>query len=306
MGADASNQNNEYEYNPEDAGDGDDDDDYDPSSFNFGNDATEQQDTAMTEAETAPTATETAPAEQLSKPKTVGGFIVEESDEEDEEDSAAAPAPSQLNGTEGAQSGLGAAAVSNAAQDVSLASEPTQDSAAAQNAQAQAQASLNGSTATTPAPAMSNDVASTSAFTAPAASLPLAQGKTEVISPAAAGTHGTTSVSATPKPSINGVTAPPDNNAVPPTPTTQRLPHDKVGRLEDRIKEDPKADTQAWLELIQHYRDKEQITNVRKVYERALEVFPTAVRLPPTPSSAFPVHTLLQASSSIRTFAITY
>ncbi|TKA77653.1 hypothetical protein B0A55_04619 [Friedmanniomyces simplex] len=97
------------------------------------------------------------------------------------------------------------------------------------------------------------------------------------ISPAAAvGTQGTVSVSATPKPSVNGTTAPSDSNAVPFTPTTQRLPHDKVGRLEDRIKEDPKADVEAWWELIQHYRDKDQRDNARRVFDRMLEFWPTS------------------------------
>ena len=278
-----------YDHNAQDAGD--DDDDYDPSSFNFGDQGNSaQQDMAMTEAGQQPAHTETAAAEQTSKPKTVGGFIVDESDGEEEQEGV--PPPSQLSGTEGTQSGLGAAAISDAAQqmagtqDVStLASEPTQDSAAAQNAQA----SLNGSTAATPTPvptSTSVDPSSASAFTTPAAQVQAQQGKAENISPAAAGTHGTVSVSATPKPSVNGVTAPPEKPAVSQTPTSARLPHDRVGRLEDRIAEDPKADTAAWLELAQHYREKDQIDNVRKTYDRMLEWFPTAVRTIPTSATA--------------------
>ncbi|KAI6795578.1 Suf-domain-containing protein [Hortaea werneckii] len=293
-------QQQQSDSNVQDAGD-EEDDDYDPTSFNFGGDGA--NDAPMAEAPQQPAHPEgaAAPAEQTSKPRTVGGFIVEESDDEEEHQNqnqnnssinADVPPPSQLNGTAGAQSGLGAAAVSDAAQqmaetqDVStLASEPTQDSAAAQNAQAQAQAqaSLNGSTAATPTPlpaSTSVDPSSASAFTAPAASLPVAQGAQDHVSPAAAGTHGTTSVSATPKPSVNGVTAPSDHAPTPQVPTSSaRLPHDKVGRLEDRIKEDPKADTAAWLELVQHYREKDQIDNVRRTYDRMLEYFPTAPSL---------------------------
>ncbi|KAI7481417.1 hypothetical protein KC351_g6447, partial [Hortaea werneckii] len=160
-------QQQQSDSNVQDAGD-EEDDDYDPTSFNFGGDGA--NDAPMAEAPQQPTHHEgaAAPAEQTSKPRTVGGFIMEESDDEEEHQNqnqnnhsinADVPPPSQLNGTAGAQSGLGAAAVSDAAQqmaatqDVStLASEPTQDSAAAQNAQAQAQAqaSLNGSTAATP------------------------------------------------------------------------------------------------------------------------------------------------------------
>ncbi|KAI6972042.1 hypothetical protein KC321_g6454, partial [Hortaea werneckii] len=162
-------QQQQSDSNVQDAGD-EEDDDYDPTSFNFGGDGA--NDAPMAEAPQQPTHHEgaAAPAEQTSKPRTVGGFIMEESDDEEEHQNqnqnnhsinADVPPPSQLNGTAGAQSGLGAAAVSDAAQqmaatqDVStLASEPTQDSAAAQNAQAQAQAqaSLNGSTAATPTP----------------------------------------------------------------------------------------------------------------------------------------------------------
>ncbi|KAK5126393.1 hypothetical protein LTR85_010629 [Meristemomyces frigidus] len=276
MDDEPSNENGEEAYDHQD--DGDEDDDYDPSSFSFGDSAAEptaQQDTVMPDQpQPVPATTEVSATEQTTKPRTVGGFIVEESDEEDEEDMA--PVPSQSNGTEGTQSGLGATAVSEAAQDVSLASEPTQDSAAAQQS---AQASLNGSAATaiTTLPGVPDALVAPSAVSASDASLTAQQdqGKQEDIS---AGTNGTVSISATPKPSVNGVTAPPDHT-VPPTPTSARLPHDKVGRLEDRIKDDPKADTQAWLELIAHYREKDQIDNVRRVYDRMLEVFPTAPSL---------------------------
>lgn len=289
-------QNGEYNYSAEDAGD--DDEDYDPSSFDFGN-STKDATADNMQVDSQPAASQPEPA---SKPKTKGGFIIEESDddeEEEDEDTHTAPPPSQANGTEGTQSGLGAVAVSEQAdaQDVPLASEPTQDSAAAQNASAQqTAASLNGSAATsTPiidtASAVPAFDASSSAVSQPAAaaSLPTAQreeGKQDIISPAAAGTAGPTSVSATPKPSVNGVTVPPDtnstSNAVPQTPTSARLPFDKVGRLEDRIKDDPKADAEAWWELIQHYRDKDQLDNARAVFQRMLEVWPTSVRtLPP-------------------------
>jgi hypothetical protein len=60
-------------------------------------------------------------------------------------------------------------------------------------------------------------------------------------------------------------------------PVPQRLAHDRVGQLEDRIKDDPKADTDAWMSLIAYYKEKDQPDNVRKVYERFLAVFPSAV-----------------------------
>jgi len=294
-------QNDEYNPDPANGGDEDEDDDYDPSSFDFGNSA---NDTAAEMMQVDAQPAQPVPSQQpeaTAKPKTKGGFIVDESDDEEEQENNAAPPPSQLNGAEGTQSGLGAVAVSGQAnaQDVQnlpklVASEPTEDSAAAQIAQASAQqtaASLNGSTTATPiidtASAVPAFDASSSAVSQPAASVPSLQqdsGKQTTISPAAAGTQSTTAVSTTPKPSVNGVTAPPDNsstNGVPQTPTSARLPNDIVGRLEDRIKDDPKADIGAWWELIQHYRGKDQLDNARAVYQRMLQVWPTSVRTLP-------------------------
>jgi len=278
---DDSYQNGEYAYDQQDGGDDEEaeeeDDDYDPSSFSFGDNAAQQS--AQQEA-APPVASQPTQPELPSKPKTAAGFIIEESDDEEDED--AAPPPSQLNGTKGAQSGLGAVAVSEA-RDVSLASEPTQDTAAAPAVHDAQNASLNGSIAavatTLPVPA---DVAS-STTTSPVSALPFQQvASTEQgkdISPAStAGAHATASVSATPKPAVNGVTAPPSTSLS--QAPAQRLPHDKVGRLEDRLKEDPKADTDAWLSLISHYREKDQLDNARRVYDRFLEVFPTAVCSP--------------------------
>lgn len=56
-----------------------------------------------------------------------------------------------------------------------------------------------------------------------------------------------------------------------------RLPHDIVGQFEDRIKDDPKGDVDAWLGLVAHYRSKNKLDEARKLYSRFFEVFPTAV-----------------------------
>ncbi|KAK0773046.1 mRNA 3'-end-processing protein rna14 [Friedmanniomyces endolithicus] len=278
--------NGDHSYGQQEGGD--EDDDYDPSSFNFGDGATEKSGQHMPSALGAAPAAQYQQQEQAASPKTIGGFIMEESDDDDDDDeeenssmSGAPPPPSQLNGTDGAQSGLGAVAVHEAAgEDVKLASEPTQDSAAAQQLHAD---SLNGSTAfsdvTTSTPLPTDAVQSTiaPAVSQPAVSLTTAQrdeGKQAAIPPAA--DAGTVSVAATSKPSVKNTAAPSDSNAVLATPTTQRLPHDKVGRLEDRIKEDPKADVEAWWELIHHYRDKDQLDNARRVFDRMLEVWPTS------------------------------
>ena len=61
--------------------------------------------------------------------------------------------------------------------------------------------------------------------------------------------------------------------------TKPRLPHDRIGILEDKIKEDEKGDLRAWLELIAELKKRGKNEEVRKAYERFLAVFPMAVSL---------------------------
>lgn len=56
-----------------------------------------------------------------------------------------------------------------------------------------------------------------------------------------------------------------------------RLPHDTLGILEDRIKDDPKGDMEAWLSLITEYRSRHKLEEARDAYERFLKAFPQAV-----------------------------
>ncbi|KAI9684101.1 MAG: Cleavage stimulation factor subunit 3 [Trizodia sp. TS-e1964] len=55
-----------------------------------------------------------------------------------------------------------------------------------------------------------------------------------------------------------------------------RLPHDRVGILEDRIKEDPRGDTEAWINLISEHQKRNKLDDARNVFERFLKVFPSA------------------------------
>ena len=57
-----------------------------------------------------------------------------------------------------------------------------------------------------------------------------------------------------------------------------RLPHDKIGILEDRVKQDPRGDLDAWLSLIGEHKKRGKINEARSVYERLFKVFPQAVR----------------------------
>jgi cleavage stimulation factor subunit 3 len=59
-----------------------------------------------------------------------------------------------------------------------------------------------------------------------------------------------------------------------------RLPHDRIGLLEDRIAEDPKGDMDAWLGLINEHRKRGKLDEARKVYDRFFVVFPSAVSSP--------------------------
>lgn len=256
----------------------DEDDDYDPS-LGFGGDDTAQ-------------ATD-SPIVPAAKPRTVGPFEIDddEDDEEEQQESAAAP-QTYVNGTESAHAPEATAPVTAPAQDIPLASEPSQeDSTAVLSAIAQQSAPLNGSSSLVLPTSVTDDASNpastdvqmqTSQDSVPSISAPVTapeEGKQQAQAVLPTALSAMQSATATPQPPPNAVAVPPAQAAesVPQTPTTQRLPHDKVGQLEDRIKQDPKADTEAWRSLIQHYREKGQLDNARKVYERFLEVFPTAV-----------------------------
>ncbi|KAF2760874.1 hypothetical protein EJ05DRAFT_497446 [Pseudovirgaria hyperparasitica] len=56
-----------------------------------------------------------------------------------------------------------------------------------------------------------------------------------------------------------------------------RLPQDRIGILEDRIKEDPRGDIDAYLSLIAEYRKRNKLDDARAIYTRFFEKFPQAV-----------------------------
>ncbi|KAJ6033543.1 uncharacterized protein N7446_008168 [Penicillium canescens] len=68
-----------------------------------------------------------------------------------------------------------------------------------------------------------------------------------------------------------------DPTPVPDSPSAKgRLPHDRVGILQDRIEEDPRGDIPAWLELIAEHRSRNRLDSARETYEHFLKVFPMA------------------------------
>lgn len=58
-----------------------------------------------------------------------------------------------------------------------------------------------------------------------------------------------------------------------------RLPQDAVTTLEERIKQDPRAAMDTWLDLIAELRRRNDIEALRGVYDRFLAVFPQSVSL---------------------------
>ncbi|KAI0404750.1 hypothetical protein F4802DRAFT_219164 [Xylaria palmicola] len=77
----------------------------------------------------------------------------------------------------------------------------------------------------------------------------------------------------------NGATPTPSHPAVGAMKAKSRLPTDIVGMLEDRIKEDPKGDTEAWFALIEEQKRRHKIEDTRATYERFLEIFPQAAEV---------------------------
>lgn len=63
-----------------------------------------------------------------------------------------------------------------------------------------------------------------------------------------------------------------------PSSTPQFVPTlDPVALLEARIKEDPRGDMDAWLNLVADHKRRGRLDDLRKVYNRFVEVFPQAV-----------------------------
>lgn len=82
------------------------------------------------------------------------------------------------------------------------------------------------------------------------------------------------------KPASSGAALPSSSTSIDASATSMpktRLPHDRVGVLEDRIKDDPRGDMDAWLSLISEHKKRNRLDDARSTYERFFEVFPSAV-----------------------------
>ncbi|KAK6226511.1 mRNA 3'-end-processing protein RNA14 [Colletotrichum tabaci] len=123
--------------------------------------------------------------------------------------------------------------------------------------------------------------ASTAAVAAGVAQAPIAQNHPPLPVP----TPAESQVGVTPEQPNNGIAVRAPSAAssaahAPPPPTVHpvpsRDPNDTFGILEDRVKEDPRGDMEAWLALIAEHRRYDQLDELRGVYERFIEVFPQA------------------------------
>ena len=266
--------------------DEDDDEDYDPSSLmpdTVQQDAQPESGTASRSLSKSPAALPSQP--QLStaavesrrsktttpvgQPRTRGGFV---DDDDDEEDDNEMPEASLTQAT-GAGGQLGV--------PTEVSSKSPQRSVS--------QTPLN-ATPSLPTPDVYSRAAQDEGTSAPA------------VDPTPASESASNVASAVP----NGVSAPDSHQLAPaqtfsPAPATKtdgaqaaastaqntpsfatpkRLPNDRIGMLEDRIKESPQGDMDAWLELLAEYRRRDKVEETRLTYERFLSIFPSAVSMP--------------------------
>lgn len=82
------------------------------------------------------------------------------------------------------------------------------------------------------------------------------------------------------KPAQPALTHTPVPPAVPSNVTPALAGLDPVALLEARVKEDPRGDMDAWLNLIADHRRSSRLDQARSTYNRFLEIFPQAVSEP--------------------------
>ena len=192
-----------------------------------------------------------------SKPRIKGGFVIDDEDEDDEDSDTDDDTKDVLDVYGTAEATDAAASVAaTVPQPVTSISTPY--------------VPIQGAP---PAPKQSNNVPNGVSDVAPSPTVP---GSDIVFQPAStpvpvqsAQAYKAQIVSTSSSMTATPVSAPPK----------ARLAHDTVGILEDRIKEDPRGDLAAWLELISELKSRNKPDEVRRVYTRFFEVFPLAVSI---------------------------
>jgi cleavage stimulation factor subunit 3 len=192
-----------------------------------------------------------------NQPRTKGGFVVDDDDEEDDEDDD-----------------------EEDTRDILDVYETLDESEADAKASASGPHSLLNSSSTAPVPlhdavqtpVLANTVSnSASSVVPPSVTVPssnvVAQSRNTV-----------TPLQIAPTSQTNTVPIPDNVNAAPTSAAPKtRLAHDTIGILEDRIKEDPRGDMAAWLELLDELKRRNKKEEVRRTYDNFFNVFPLAV-----------------------------
>ncbi|CAL5870382.1 uncharacterized protein PFLUO_LOCUS4618 [Penicillium psychrofluorescens] len=195
------------------------------------------------------TSTPIPPSGEPAEPKTrmIGGFVVEDGDDDEDDKGDAEYEPPGVLGAED----------TNAMP--SMSEEPSSGNA---------NQTTSAPDVSSVAPASAHEIVNSS----PHFSVPVPSSNPDPAAPVAA-QWAPPQDSLTP--SLQNSTVP---TPVPDSPSAARarLPHDRVGILQDRIDEDPRGDIAAWLELIAEHRSRNRLDSAREVYERFLKVFPMA------------------------------
>ncbi|KAI9929067.1 mRNA 3'-end-processing protein rna14 [Aspergillus wentii] len=207
----------------------------------------------------ASTATPASGAPVQPKARTIGGFVVDEDDEDEDEDDKGDDADYEPPAVLGVED-MNTTSVDVPPQPVSgneNQATSTPDVSLPEAAQNTASSQIVSNSSHSPSAnvaAASNNYAST------------APGQNLYTPQALQSESAQESIAPTPAPDS-------------PSTARGRLPHDRVGILEDRIQEDPRGDIPAWLELISEHRSRNRVDCVRDVYERFLKVFPLSAEL---------------------------
>jgi cleavage stimulation factor subunit 3 len=197
----------------------------------------------------------------LPKPRIIGGFEVDDDDEPEDEEEV--------------QDGKDEADVYDPSVSLDIDSPAPVDASSDQpnllDRNSQSPDQENG---ITPVPVQATG-SPTDADISPSTTVPLSASVDPNVAQVATPSYTAPDFSAptsTPRPRVNGAVA----AGLP----KSRLAHDVVGILEDRIKDDPRGDIDAYLELIDEFKSRNKQEDVRRVFEEYLKVFPFAVRVP--------------------------
>ena len=207
---------------------------------------------------------------EQAQPRTLGGFVLEDDDAQEEEEEEEAYQPDEAISTDinYQQNVLGDGSPTTPQQDPASVKSPSSS---------RPQSTMNFPSMSNNVPEQStSDTVPSSTSVAPVVS----QGPGDNLVSPSAPSNNQTSMQNTSLLAPN-VSRPSTANGVVHSPSTivqnARLPLDRVGMLEDRIAADPKGDTEAWLLLIDEFKRRNKIKEMRDTYERFFIVFPTAV-----------------------------